>query len=93
MLTIEANLMGGKELICFFLHNKEKKKCKESTSMMFPGWKLLMTKEQKRRKRKKKKNKQINKSTLTVMLSSRLTLDYKLHEQLCPVWCAGQSWA
>jgi hypothetical protein len=60
--------------------------------MMFPGWKLLMTKELKRRKRKKI-NKQINKSTLTVMLSSRLTLDYKLHEQLCPVWCAGQSWA
>jgi hypothetical protein len=47
----------------------------------------------KKKEKKEKKNKQINKSTLTVMLSSRLTLDYKLHEQLCPVWCASQSWA
>jgi hypothetical protein len=56
-------------------------------------WMETSDDERTKKKERKKKNKQINKSTLTVMLSSWLTLDYKLHEQLCPVWCAGQSWA
>ncbi len=44
----------------------------------------------KKERKKKKTNKQIYFNSQVVI---KLTLDYKLHEQLCPVWCAGQSWA